>query len=334
MTNNHNPHSRFLLSFFLTVCAILVTIGSFNLLIDPYNIFETPTWHGINQKKKDTSGHFARLFQAAEIIKLKPQAILFGSSRVIRGFDPHDLEQLIQIPSHNGGMSGTNFEEIYGYFEHALYNQPKLKTVIIGLDFFAFDKRRKNSPDFSWNRLSISHTSHEEYFDALFGKLALKESLKVVYFNLTEKNNKWTIGFIPGDLPEFDEKYIANVKKEYGKWQVSLYRVELFRKLVEKCRECQIDLKVFISPAQTVYWDTIREIGMWPAFEQLKRDLSAIHPIWDFSGSNCITTKEAEKDGEPLYYECSHFRPYVGKLILNKMYGASDPYPTFGVLLE
>jgi hypothetical protein len=67
--------------------------------------------------------------------------------------------------------------------------------------------------------------------------------------------------------------------------------------------------------------------------EKLKRQISAIYPVWDFSGFNCVTTQSLEKNGPSLYYECSHFRPYTGRLILAKLFEKTDEPLGFGYLL-
>jgi hypothetical protein len=54
-------------------------------------------------------------------------------------------------------------------------------------------------------------------------------------------------------------------------------------------------------------------------------------PLWDFGGYNRITTQPIAEAG-PSYFDGSHFRPPIGRMVLAKMLGGADS-PDFGVRL-
>ncbi|MEB3342004.1 hypothetical protein [Okeania sp.] len=55
----------------------VVTVGILNIIVDPYDVFNTPNFLGINHSKprKDNSD---RLYKAIDIIRSKPVTVLMG----------------------------------------------------------------------------------------------------------------------------------------------------------------------------------------------------------------------------------------------------------------
>src|SRR5713226_1250094 len=66
----------------------------------------------------------------------RPETLLVGSSRVMIGME---IEQGIRGGVMNAALSGATLQEIAKVVELALRN-PRLKRVIWGLDFFAFNE--------------------------------------------------------------------------------------------------------------------------------------------------------------------------------------------------
>ncbi|NEQ62463.1 MAG: hypothetical protein F6K53_35770, partial [Moorea sp. SIO4A1] len=81
-------------------------------------------------------------------------------------------------------------------------------------------------------------------------------------------------------------------------------------------------------------WESLRVTRLWPVFEEWKRRLVEITPVWDFSGYNSITT-EAISEEMKNYWDSSHYREEVGDLILNRLfsYQAHTVPEDFGVLI-
>lgn len=119
----------------------------------------------------------------------------------------------------------------------------------------------------------------------------------------------------------------------YGHYKIGAEKIQMFQNLVTTCQEQAIDLKVFICPVKAMYWDFYLQNGIWGHLEDLKRQLCAIHPIWDFSGANPITTEVLDVGGKPLYQECSHFTPVVVNLLLQRMQGSPSIADSIGYLL-
>ncbi len=131
--------------------------------------------------------------------------------------------------------------------------------------------------------------------------------------------------------------------------------IAIFRNIVKFARESRIDIRFVINPIHARMLIALQAIGLWPQYEQWKRDLVAVlaedaernhaepFPLWDFSGFNTITTEPIPALGDHRstmrwWWEPSHFQKAAGNLMLDRVldYGpglAAVP-PDFGVLLS
>lgn len=343
-SNPEAPYQDFLKFFLLSALCLLTFVGLFNFLVDPFEIFNMKRIERFN-KLKPYRIENDRLFKSNEIIYLKPDVIILGSSRIQTGIDTADVTQLIEGNVYNAALSGAGFEEHYAYFEHALYNQPQLKTVIIGLDSFAFNKVITPVVDYDPARLKLSYPYFKDCFLGLFTIKAAQMSWRTFRdnFKKTAFHHNAERGFYkhPGTV---DQNLIdlvrgsiaACIKNHYSNFEISPKAIELFTKMVRTCREKNIDLKLFFCPYHANFADGMHRVEAWEKVEDLKRMLCKIHPIWDFSGYNSVTTKDVdlENNAESFYFDLSHFKPIVGQMVLHKMYGREINYSDFGILLQ
>ncbi|WP_068469539.1 hypothetical protein [Candidatus Protochlamydia phocaeensis] len=340
-----NPYRRFVF-LFLAVSGIPILLLAFlNWMIDPFDYFQSPRhkWNTVKIAWEKQQ----RLHQALEITRQKPEAIFLGSSRLMAGLDPADFSRMTGLKAYNAGFAGASMEEIYHYFEHALHHQPHLKVVVVGLDLFAFGKNKRPQKDFSEARLKNGTFEWKNSLSILMSKTALRSSFDTIRENLNGQalpyflpNGLYNPAVIDSPNNEYlvkgDLAYVKMIFENtdfYYRFSLGENKIQLFKQMVQQCQEKGIALKVFFCPSKAIYWESLYRKELWPVLEELKRKLSAIHPIWDFSGFNCVTTQALEATASPLYYECSHFRPFVGNLILQKIIGFSADPADFGYLL-
>ncbi|MGB3511952.1 MAG: hypothetical protein WBA93_22480 [Microcoleaceae cyanobacterium] len=329
----------FLLSAFLPV----VAVGVFNIVVDPYDVFNTPNFLGINHSKprKDNSD---RLFKATDIIRIKPVTVLMGSSRTKQGLDPNHPAFKNEQPAYNLSLNGINTYELRRYLEHALANQKKLDLVILGLDFFMFNKFVENQPSFSEQRLEKQHISLEDFVNITFSSDALLASQETIIDSQTNPPNNIGYGengFMPYRNPDPEKtqwRFESNIEGYYkfnAKYQLSSQFLDEFKKVVDLCQKNQIKLILFISPSHATQWEAIRATGEWSTFEEWKRKVVKITPVYDFSGYNSITTEPIYNDMEN-YTDNSHYTKKVGDLILNRIlsYKEADVPEDFGILIN
>ncbi|MGD1704556.1 hypothetical protein [Dapis sp. BLCC M229] len=330
----------FLLSVFLPV----VTVGIFDIIVDPYDVFNTPNFLGINHSKprKDNSD---RLFKATDVIRIKPVTVFMGSSRTKRAIDPNHPALKNHQPAYNLALTKGNFYELRRYLEHAIANQKELDLVIIGLDLFMFNSLMGTRQSFSEQRLEKKYLLLEDLINITFSLDALFASQEtVIDSNKNLPNNIFDgeNGFIPylnADPKKTKsrfEKIMGNYYVGYHTtYQLSTQLLDEFKKVVDLCQQNQIKLISYISPAHATQWEIIKSSGQWSTLEEWKRKVVEISDVFDFSGYNSITTEPIHNNMEN-YTENSHYTPKVGNLILNRLlsYKKEEVPEDFGILIN
>lgn len=337
-------YRRFNLMCLTVTLSGFLGVGVFNFVVDPFGITNSPIFSDFNELKIEKFNN-VRLFKAIDVIRIKPRTLLLGSSRSDLGLDPNHPALAHQAP-YNLGLVGPNMYEVRRYFDHALANQPKLKTVVIGLDFFMFNDYLKNKPDFDEKRLNQTSLTLKDSINAIFSISALEASKGTIqssiqsdaYFLYHSNGLRYVYENKPDEsLKNKFEKMIEGFLEDdsyYGKYRLSQNYLNDFRHIVETCKKKNIELKVFISPRHITHSEAIKQAGLWSDFENWKREIVKMATVWDFSGYNSITT-EPISDQMKNYWDSSHYRKEVGDLILNRIFKVQEKtVPNdFGVLL-
>ncbi|WP_222426879.1 DUF1574 domain-containing protein [Hyella patelloides] len=320
------------------------SVGLFNWLIDPQDIFKSPNYWKINHEKinKDNND---RLFKAVDIIRLQPENIIMGSSRTKQGIDPESSALGKEQNFYNLAINGPNFYEARRYIEHAIHNQPELKEIILGVDFFMFNQDLENQPTFNSSRLEKNHLIFDDAVKNLFSLDVVNNSLETIK---ASQNSPDTVdddygddGFMPNrnfNNGQTIWRFNQSIKLYFSlhsNYQFSESYWNDFKQIVQLCRENNIELKVFLSPAHATQWESIYTTKRWDVFEQWKRELVKIIPVWDFSGYNSITTEPIAKYMDN-YVDSSHYTPEIGNLILQRMLDKqTDEIPQdFGTIIN
>ncbi|TGE33836.1 hypothetical protein E4K68_03180 [Desulfosporosinus sp. Sb-LF] len=350
MKGRGTKYRRFNIVVLLIPLVLVGSIGLSNMLIDPYGIWKLTNF-SLNNQKIEKYNH-QRLFKAEDIIDLKPKVVLLGSSRTFFGLNPDYYEKITGQKAYNAGFSAANTEEELAYLRHALANQSDIQQVIIGLDFYSFNEHNTGRKDFTLDRLGKDHINWSDFTNILFSQDGVQASLNTIKFNLNNKlpeplifpnghisasgiKQFHILGVDGKEAFERELKVYINSGEFYYNYKYSAQRLQDVRTMIELCKERKIDVKVFISPSHATQWEAIRTSGLWGQFEQWKRDISAITPVWDFSGYNSITT-ETISNTMQYYWDNSHYTEKTGELIVDRLLNhdvASIP-KDFGRLLK
>jgi hypothetical protein len=126
-----------------------------------------------------------------------------------------------------------------------------------------------------------------------------------------------------------------------------------FRLILRRAYAEGTDLRLFVTPNQAAIRRLFIAVGLGERYEFWLKELVRINeseaaragrpplPLWDFSDPNTITREPIPAMGErePMqwYWEYSHYRKEIGDLILDRIFGHTDPSrqlpPDFGVRL-
>lgn len=328
--------------FLLSILGIVGLVGLINFLVDPYDIYQTPKVVGINNSKPEKNNN-DRLYKAVDIIRIKPKTVILGSSRTKQGIDPEHPILLEIQPSYNLAINGANMYELRRYLEHALKNQSQIQKVILGLDFFMFNQFLENQPTFSETRLEKKYIDIPDLINSLFSLSTLEISQETISASFSSHDRDTSYGengFAPHRTSEDGQtqgRFKGSINQFFEihhQYKLSENYLADFKKIVDICRKNQIDLVVFISPSHATQWEAIEAIGAWESFENWKKDLVKITPVWDFSDYNSITS-EPIKDVMENYADNSHYTKKVGDLVLNRIFSYQvEQVPSdFGVLM-
>lgn len=336
-------YRQFNLAFFGLTIPGLLAVGLFNIGIDPYGVMNSPEWR-LNRLRTEQFNH-VRLFKATSVTRIAPKTVLLGSSRTDLGLDPKHPALAKGKPAYNLGLVGPNMYEVKRYFDHAIANQPELQTVVLGVDFFMFNEYKTHPADFEEARLERENLTPKELLNVTLSLGVTRSSLGTIKNSWRSQANflyhdngfRYVHNNEPDNpLPQEFKNMIRGFFREegyYPRYKLSQGFLNDLRELVEICQSRNIDLKIFISPSHATQWEALRMAGHWNDFEQWKRELVAIAPVWDFSGYHSIST-EPISENMTYYWDSSHYRQEVGNLILNRLFDhelASVP-ADFGVL--
>ncbi len=321
-----SSYRRFIRIFFGLTFSSVLTTALFNAAIDPFGILGAPSITRINAIKPKVNNS-SRLFKAVDVSRVEPKTILLGSSRTDIGLDPYH-PALIQ-PAYNLALTGPNIYELRRYFEHSLVINPELKQVILGLDFQMFNDRRTPQPDFREQRLEQPHIILSDLIDVTLSLDTLVASWQTLKRN-QDPNPPRTVrvsGMMKRQPREVSlTEFYDSIAKAQRPYQDGVYRgyqsysnsLQHLRSIIETCAEHNISLILFISPAHATEWEAIHNLALWDLFESWKRDIVALHPVWDFSGYNSIT-REALSPHMIYYTDSSHYTETAGNFVLNRV---------------
>jgi hypothetical protein len=296
--NTQQSSKSYSLIWSVVVVALLGGIGAFNLIIDPYGLYGIARLKGLNDRKPEIKKHI-RMHKAAAVMKVEPQSIAVGNSRVEYGIDPNHPAWKFK-PAYNLGLVSANAYEMLRYLQHAQAAQP-LKQVLVGLDIDSFNALQSNEADFDEARLAMTASGESnfargaDFFKSLFSFDALVASYetitmpplsdKAVYLyrengqrevDYSEHNIQVRGGhhqaFLKSEQYFAEEGYLAGAKGKFGfvnpSTKVSSF--DWFRSILRFAYGNGIELRLFISPSHARQWEVADAMGLWDEFEQWK----------------------------------------------------------------
>lgn len=329
---------KFNLLFLAAALTPMLAVGLVNIAVDPYGIFNPPQLSSVNQLKPE-KWKYQRLFKAIDVTRLKPVTVLIGSSRTNLGLNP--AYSGLDKPAYNLGLNGANTYEALRYLQHAIKNQENLSLVVLGVDFIMFNASLGNQPGYWEGRLEKQTITPQDAVNTIFSLDALSLSRKTFAANRNHLGGDtyYPNGFMR--LQPTEDETLSSFRKAlsiyfdvHKGYQLSDQYLEALQAIADLCREKDIPLVVFISPAHATQWEAIYTAGQWQTFEQWKREVAKIVPVWDFSGYNSVTT-EPLSENMNNYIDSSHYSEKVGNLVLSKILtDREETVPEdFGVLL-
>ena len=322
------PARRFCLIWLTAVVLLLVLVGAFDAIIDPYDVIGMPRVSGINALKTYANRHEA-MTKTYQIERVRPRTVLLGSSRVDIGLDPSSGLWPDRVrPVFNYGVDGTGLPGIYADLRQAAATG-RVAHAILVLDFELFwfpssphpaideaERRDLLSPDGRRNPHRLRQRL-QDIFLATLSMSALEDSADTLW----QQHKSFTSDVTPlgfGTDGGFrravrqDGYYDLFAQKEplitaraeqaariLGGWDGDLPGMDVLRNMLAFCQTHGIEITLVIPPYNAGLLDIFRNEGLGRWFEIWKRQLTAALPaksdlpvsLWDFSGSSAYTTE-------------------------------------------
>jgi tetratricopeptide (TPR) repeat protein len=114
-----------------------------NIVIDPFRRFDLVSIDGFNAQKTQFAAQ-GRLAKPGVVCRLQPGSVVLGTSRVEVGINPrHPGWNPAYGPIYNVALAGSGLKELYLTLQHTVHASPRLRVVLVGLDFLMFNAHRE-----------------------------------------------------------------------------------------------------------------------------------------------------------------------------------------------
>lgn len=363
--------ARYLVRLLLFAFLALAAIGGFNGFIDPYGHFGGWRAEGVNKLPLGFN-HRLRLAKALAVSRLRPATIILGNSRAEGGYDA-DYPGFAERPAYNLALGGAGLGEARRYLLEAAA-AGRLRQVVLALDLAMFEPAlriqeesddsvlltdesgKAGDPGRKWRRLAFVLLSGTACDDSWWS-LTHQRKPVAIYLPSGRRDEsadqdqvlregghraasrRMEATFLAGSLrdtasAEFRRSYAATL--------------EQLREIAALAEERDFRLSLVINPIHARFSYMFAAAGLWPFYEQWKRDLLAIAAtrpqrvaLWDFSGVSPCTAETMPPLSDHAismrwYRESAHFRPVLGERVLDRVFdrAADEACPDLGWRLE
>ena len=331
----------------LSLCLIIfVAIMSANWLIDPYGVWLDPRIQGFNNYMI-LSGH-ERLHKMIQVSKRERIEVLFlGSSTVYYALNPETMFHLTGKVSYNAGIPSAHLAEMKELLQQSILFHPELEEVILGLNWFMFfPSNRGMEKGFPKGQVGFNFPVGQRAATILFSADALQDSISTIKGSIRGRDNVMDFdGKLNSSVLKAAHRHVRNFKmfSQDTTGNLRFFRkhiafdapmMEEYKSIVAICKENNIKLRVYINPVHASFVEGIYACGADTYFEDWKRRLATIYPVWDFSRHSFVTD-EPFSLSRKYWRNSQHPMLPTGDLILKKLTGSSFPEEEneFGVLL-
>lgn len=235
-------------SIFLLVTFVSVLIFSVNFIVDPYNITQ---YNVLDIKYK-----FARDDRTEKVNFYKSlkghDNIIIGSSRVY-SMNPAVASELLGGRTYNFGVGTATVEDHLGIIKYLIKNNKIPKNIIIGVDFYTFNKDVPPNGYFLKNK-ELNFLSFDNYEENYLGKFFSIEALRASVKTLKRHYGKLD------KLPRFDENGWGGYRSGYSSYKEVAYDKERHEKHILRVKKEIEDTKTrYYSDYSYKELDPIRE---------------------------------------------------------------------------
>lgn len=329
---------RFVLSFIVALAILLSLVATFNIFIDPFNVWHKTNVVGLNNYKYGQE-KFNRVNKTFELFSRDYDVVFFGDSRVLEGMPAYwpDSNKV-----YNAALSGGSILEseklIYYYLK-----KHKPKQIVVGLSDASEPK-----PDFSESRIKRSIYAPSRYIEMLketvYSYSATRASLNTVeesqmapgvrLYNGGTKEYSHLGRLIASDGGVWDTYlqgylngfYQSRVQATAPDMSLIRSQVDAAVRIKQMCESANVPVSFAYLPQSIDYMMVLEFTGRISTEQELRKQLIENQVnFYDFSLLNDVTLNRNN------FLDPIHFRTNVGKMIIHTLAGKPD-IEGFGLL--
>lgn len=349
---------RYLVCFLACVGLVLGAVSFLNYQVDPYLLHQ---WDSpLLQRPRQLNEKLGAWAKTYAVARYRPAIIYIGNSRTEMGLPTRVRALFDGKRIFNSAVSGASIGDAIRLAEHAA-RVSRVETMVWGIDAPTF------SLDMGAARVEDSLTGARHGFFVQRALVNLKRGLTL---DMTQDSVRILTGHA-GDtcrsnLAVYGQRdetcTLKGIKHWLGTKDAIPVRLQEFgdglgptppstpaldASIGKLCRS-GTRLRLYINPTHALTLYALHWRGKWDAMQAWQRGLVRLVErhraqgcdvrLHDFSGFNSITTEATPLvSGKPdmhYYWEVSHYRDNVGRLILARLFGGDTPVPPdFGVEL-
>lgn len=368
MSDNQPEFARFVRS-----CALVLGIGvaavvGFVVLVDPYGLYGSKGTTRLNAVKPGLSRYQAEIKQV-RAQRMHPDFVILGNSRAEIGFDPSaSALKAAGGRGFNLAIPGVGIDTSLRQMAQLQAAGVTPKTVIVGVEFLDFlsNKAVSSAPAAAAPATPAAPSFWQ--FDVLFSLASVKDALRTLRIQHDDEAVTMAAdGFNPlkeyrgyvradGYYKIFQQRAEENSRSFHRKSTAALAPGDIrqLRAFLRTTSAGNADVRLVIYPYHAQILAMFETAGLWPLFEEWKRELVAAiaaetsrNPqvritLLDFSGYgayNCerIPGPNNVRAATQWYWEAGHFKKELGDIVLARVMAEPLPpaqAPSFGTSLD
>jgi len=308
-------YRRYLFGFAACTAALVTAAVTFNVVVDPYDVFGTPRIEGFNHAKPNALDR-ARVGKLYQVQRIRPKGLIVGNSRPQMGLaTDHACWPPSARPVYNMALPGLSVYKQVRYAQHAMAGGHHDLTVV-GVDFLDFLWRERPPADpYRWPPTSANATDEpfaadpegnptgrffwtrlSDYVASTLSIDALMDSITTIARQ--HRGNATTLdpdGFHPADrlyhpivrvdgVKVLFQQKNQQVAERLAGEQWHLFSpgrrtspdFEAIRRLIEQSNANEAKTILFINPYHAEYLLQLDAAGLWEMFEVWKERLSEL----------------------------------------------------------
>ncbi|SEH25193.1 hypothetical protein [Selenomonas sp. KH1T6] len=343
----------FCIKFVAAAVSLLLLVGAFNIIVDPYDVWRLYRQVGFNQWSVQV-GRSDRLVKPVTFNRQKPEVLFLGDSVGAWGLDTDEYARLTGKSSYNFAMLGCTIYEMRRALEYAISTDDELREVMLEVNFgtFTYDPSKpweKTAPGFDDKQMKARHITLENVARTAFSWQALEDSLKTISVNRQTQCSRTY--FLPSGCydPVSVEHYCTSNRWTFnislagwareGRFRTAALNEEAlaeYQRIIDICREHGLKLRVFVPPVHARSFEQFA--SAWELYAAWARRMAAMMPYTSFEGFNEMTVSPAAEglltaDTNEYFWDSYHMKIAAGNRILAALAGPEESVAGFGRLV-